>query len=123
EVFTHGDAELRADELSRALEDPRFADDRRAMYATPLILTLLCVMNYRSCKMPESRVEFYETCLRVLLESWPDSKREGAGSPLEGAPRRGERAIDLLAPIAYELHASPSRDLLGRDALIVRINR
>jgi hypothetical protein len=122
ENFSDGDADARTDELSRAIEDGRFSDLRRSMYATPLIATLLCVLNYRSCRMPESRVEFYDTCLRMLLETWPESKQDGAE-----AGRRAERpltttkAIEILATLAHELHAGPTGEQLHRDVILARL--
>ncbi len=122
EDFSDGDADARTAELARAIGDSRFEIVRRSMYATPLILTLLCVMNYRACRMPESRVEFYDTCLRMLLETWPESKQSGVEPGRRpDRPLTTMKAIELLAPLAFAIHAGKTGEQLHRDVLLARL--
>lgn len=119
-----------AEGLAQALDDSRFGDYRRAMFATPLIVTLLCVIQFRGRKLPQNRAELYELCLEVMLVSWHQAKRDDArvGEPRAADPERDEpeptpadpeaeerkrwRAlvINILRPLAHKLHSSQDAD-------------
>ncbi len=125
----HEIAQERATHLSKALKDPRFADPRRAMYATPLILNLLCVIYRRGSILPESRAEFYETCLAMLLKGWQSAKTDdkpGATAPALGKPLLpGKDALALLRPLALRLHSNAgsntdeeTREQIHREILL-----
>ena len=118
-------ADAQAGHLADALDDPRFLDDRRSMYATPLILTLLCVVCQRGHAIPQNRAAFYEKCLEVLLEGWHLSKRDGeALAPAVARPPLGlEAMIEVLRDIAYRIHESTDRYKHGRNGVILLIRR
>ncbi|MCB9701895.1 MAG: NACHT domain-containing protein [Myxococcales bacterium] len=123
-AFPRREALARAAHLATSLEDTRFADRRRAMYATPLILTLLCVVVQRGHSMPENRAKFYQACLEVLLETWQRAKHDDPSAAPSGAARpllHAEAAIELLHPIAAFVHESEVREQVERDELIDRI--
>ena len=126
-----------AEELKQALTRPDFGQRMEVMFATPLLLTLLCVVVQRGKEMPRSRAKFYDECLRVLLERWHAAKdRDGESPGRRGAAKEravakveahpgfldAEVAIDLLRPIAYELHRQETRDEVTADELAVQIH-
>lgn len=126
-----------AEELKQALARPDFGQRMEVMFATPLLLTLLCVVVQRGKEMPKSRARFYDECLRVLLERWhaakdrdgedPARKRTGKKREVVAVEARpgfldAEVAIDLLRPIAYELHLHETRDEVTADELALKIH-
>ena len=120
-----------ATRLTRALEDPRLGDYRRAMYATPLIVTLLCVLEFRGKPLPQNRADLYELCLEVLVESWHQAKRVGEAAPASPRPDELElnthEVIKLLRPIAFDLHSAEradkpeSTEQIERDSLLAKL--
>lgn len=119
-----------AEELKGALTHPSFGQRMEVMFATPLLLTLLCVVVQRGRKMPDSRAKFYDECLHVLLERWHSAKdrdvisRTGGSSVAHPGPEGlldAEVAIRVLQPIAYELHLHETRDELTADELVLKI--
>jgi len=123
-VSAHGllgadEADAHAAQLAAALDDPRFTVHRRAMYASPFIVTLLCTLHFRGRSLPASRVEVYDTWLRVLLTGSPGARR-GADEP----PLSVEQALALLRPLAYGVHrrgASAEGDQLGREIILAEL--
>lgn len=125
-----------AETLKQALARPDFGQRMEVMFATPLLLTLLCVVVQRGKEMPRSRARFYDECLRVLLERWHAAKdRDGAAPGKRGRKTReapapeahpgfldAEVAIDLLRPIAHELHRHETRDELTADEVALKIH-
>jgi formylglycine-generating enzyme required for sulfatase activity len=123
--------------LVDALTASEFGRDLRIMFSTPLFLTLLCVVVQRGKEMPSSRAIFYQECLHVLLERWHIGKDSESGSaaprgrakpgtePVRPAEVRlsAEVAIDLLRPIAYQLHADGAREELSEDTLANQLRR
>ena len=130
-----------AEELKRALARPDFGQRMEVMFATPLLLTLLCVVVQRGKEMPRSRAKFYDECLRVLLERWHAAKdRDGEtkGEKTSATEDRTDKpaamkahpgfldaevAIDVLRPIAYTLHLHETRDEVSTDELALQIYR
>lgn len=123
--------------LKQMLARPDFGQRMEVMFATPLLLTLLCVVVQRGKEMPRSRAKFYDECLRVLLERWDAAKDRGSEGPAKQSAAKlreaaaveahpgfldAEVAIDLLRPIAYELHLHETRDELTADELALKIH-
>jgi len=113
-----------ATRLIGELEQSKFGRDLRVMFSTPLFLTLLCVVVQQGKAMPSSRAIFYRECLHVLLERWHLGKDSEFGTAA-AAPAEvrisAERAIDLLRPIAYALHADGKREEWDQDDLVDQI--
>ena len=114
-----------AEGLTQALEHPSLHDYRRAMFATPLIVTLLCVLYLRGKELPHSRAELYELCLEVLLGSWHKGKDASAEAAdldarADDAPLTPRQATLLLRPLAYRLHTTQDADRPERSEQIER---
>jgi len=111
--------------LTQALDHPSLSNYRRAMFATPLIVTLLCVLYLRGKELPHSRAELYELCLDVLLGSWHRGKDESAeaadvDASADQAPLTPGQAIQLLRPLAYRLHTTQDAERPERSEQIER---
>jgi formylglycine-generating enzyme required for sulfatase activity len=112
------EAQERGQGLIAAIESPAYSIQRlKVMVSTPLLLTLLCVIVHQGRQMPKSRVAYYERCLEVLLLRW------GQEHQRREAPLDLERALAVLRPLAYALHASGERDSKMRAALVLAVNR
>lgn len=112
------EAQERGRGLITAIESPEYAIQRlKVMVSTPLLLTLLCVIVHQGRQMPKSRMAYYERCLEVLLLRW------GQEHGRREAPLDLDRALAVLRPMAYELHASGERDSKMRGDLVVMVNR
>ncbi|MBF0372591.1 MAG: SUMF1/EgtB/PvdO family nonheme iron enzyme [Alphaproteobacteria bacterium] len=98
-------ADAQAEVLLADLKDIGRGSRRiRTLVATPLMLTLLCLLFLRGGRIPQRRVEFYDECLRVLLERW-DAVRD-LPPPLDRPA-----ALAVLRPLAWYLH----NDSKGRE--------
>lgn len=97
-------ARTEADALADRLDSPELSSQRLLeLVSTPLLLTLLCIVVVQGGDVPKRRTEFYERCLGVLLRR-PRHERD-APSLLDP-----DRALDLLMPLAWELHRAGRRD-------------
>ncbi len=101
-------AERRAAREAQALIDRLGEPDQAAqrllaLVSVPLLLTLLCLVVLRGGEIPRRRSKFYEQCLEVLLGRWRESRGIRPLLPVEDA-------LDLLRPVAYQLHEAGRRD-------------
>ena len=84
--------------LVDCLQSPEYSTQQIKVFSsTPLLLTLLCLVVLRGGEIPKRRERFYRKCLEILLGRW-DTVRDL--SP----PLAVEDALDLLRPLAFELH-------------------
>src|SRR5262249_15354423 len=74
----------------------------KTLVSTPLLLTLLCILVLRKKEIPRRRADFYDECLKILLDRWVKARGE---PPCEVA-----EAISILQPLAHRLHAEKRRD-------------
>ena len=65
---------------------------------TPLLLMIICLIQYQGIKLPENRVELYEIATATLLENWVN-KRTRYGK--ETVSKR--LLIGLLSPVAFDM--------------------
>lgn len=91
------DSEARAQAQALA-SDVLASDSLRALAQTPLLLTLIAILQRTGLQLPRSRVELYEHITRVLVERW---NRVRSRAEVPGAPPIGvSDALRLLGPLA-----------------------
>lgn len=88
-----------------------------SMLSTPLLLTLVCVVVYRGHDMPRRRAEFFEQCLRVLLEQWRRCRDGSKAEAVEPAPLDFTAVKPLLARLAWHLQKDGRKDDLTEAEL------
>ena len=109
-----GEARARGVRLCEALRGPLFVERRRdVMKSTPLLLTLVCVIVNSGREMPESRVAFYEECLKVMLSRWGK-----VGGRWKEPPFDLTTATAVVQRLGHALHSAGERDDLPRATLI-----
>jgi HEAT repeat protein len=74
---------------------------------TPLLATLLLLIWRKEGDLPERRVELYERCCQMLIESW-EAQHDVAYTGVL-AEIGWERHLRLLAPLAYAIHNTGQR--------------
>jgi formylglycine-generating enzyme required for sulfatase activity len=93
----------------------------RDLAATPLLLTMLVLLDYNNTRMPEKRVDVYEELVKLLLDRWEGVR----SSDVDRRPQRiGERlglkhlTVDDLRPALHELAFTAHRQQVdGRGVL------
>lgn len=80
----------------------------RDLTDTPLLLTLIAILHHRH-ELPDSRVELYDDCTRLLLRDWEKSRPGEQGrqvyrelTPAE-VPEELDRRREFLQPAAFWL--------------------
>ena len=97
--ISQGGADQRVAKIRTALENRKEGSQQiLALVSNPLLLTLLCVVVLLGNDIPKRRVRFYEQCLDVLLDRWPQLR--GHEAPVDS-----ESARTALARLAYFLHS------------------
>ncbi len=98
-------------DLQQAIDNPARAELRK-MAGTPLLLTMMARLNYRS-GLPGSRAGLYEESIKVLLYEWETARQDDSGdeTDLERLMRSAgfenlDRLHTLLNRLAYELHGT-----------------
>jgi len=74
---------------------------------TPLLATLLLLLWNENGYLPERRVELYERCCQMLIESWEAQHDVAYTGVLRDIG--WERHLRLLAPLAYAIHNTGQR--------------
>ncbi len=109
------DAMAEADRLLADLKTASYgAQQVQVLVATPLMLTLLCLVVLRGGRIPQRRVEFYAECLEVLLQRWLAAK-DGTGDKRIPPLLDLTAALAVLRPLAWHLHRAGRRDDLRRN--------
>ena len=103
--YTPDEAAARATRLIALLEQPERAA-LRTLAASPLLLTMLVLLDYNNTRMPERRADVYEELVKLLLDRWEGVR----SSDVDRRPQRiGERlgmkhlTIEELRPALHEL--------------------
>ncbi|MEM6455902.1 MAG: metallophosphoesterase [Acidobacteriota bacterium] len=97
-----------ADPLSAALHARIFdkADARgqslRLLACNPMMLQILCLLQWDQGQLPERRAALYEACVRTLLQLW--RKDLGLGFDADAAQA-------VLEPLAWHLHVAGAEEL------------
>ena len=118
--YTHEEAQGRAERLVALLEQPDRAT-LRELAATPLLLTMLVLLDYNNTRMPERRADVYEELVKLLLDRWEGVRSSDVDRrPLRIGERLGLRhlAVDDLRPVIYQLAFEAHRQSIdGRGVL------
>ena len=103
--YTPDEAAERAKRLITLLEQPDRAALRK-LAASPLLLTMLVLLDYNNTRMPERRADVYEELVKLLLDRWEGVR----SSEVDRRPQRlGERlgmahlTVEELRPALHEL--------------------
>jgi hypothetical protein len=86
-----------------------------SLASNPLMLTIIALIKQKNVKLPQRRVELYETAVNTLLRSW-NQARSLSGLPLGAEPRLNETKR-VWAAVAHWMHAETSRGTLHRRQL------
>jgi ABC-type oligopeptide transport system ATPase subunit len=75
----------------------------KKLAGTPLLLTIIALVNYYGSRLPDRRVELYQLAAETLLSNWPLKQREQNIDARE--------ILSILEPIAYKIFTT-SKDRL-----------
>lgn len=100
--FKH--AELQAENLYNSI----FRNPSVLKLATnPLLMTIISMIHYQGKKLPSKRVELYEISTETFLEHWVQLRITDERQLKDKA-----EIIEILAPIAFEIHKTKSNALI-----------
>ena len=104
------EAEKNANELIEAI----FRNKSIERLATnPLLMTIIALIHYRGKKLPNRRVELYQVCVDTMLESWVLQR-----IPSEEYLKDKDALIEILSPVAFDIHATSPRGLIDDDTFM-----
>jgi energy-coupling factor transporter ATP-binding protein EcfA2 len=73
----------------------------------PLLMTIIAMIHYKGKKLPNKRVELYDVSTETFLEYWVQLRMED-----ESQLKDKNEIIEILAPIAFEIHKNKSNALI-----------
>jgi energy-coupling factor transporter ATP-binding protein EcfA2 len=73
----------------------------------PLLMTIISMIHYQGKKLPSKRVELYEISTETFLEHWVQLRITDEKQLKDKA-----EIIEILAPIAFEIHKTKSNALI-----------
>ncbi|MHA1382109.1 MAG: hypothetical protein ACTSRG_27370, partial [Candidatus Helarchaeota archaeon] len=73
----------------------------------PLLMTIIAMIHYKGKKLPNKRVELYDVSTETFLEYWVQLRMSD-----ESQLKDKNEIIEILAPIAYEIHQNKSNALI-----------
>lgn len=101
---------------SDLLMDVRSNESVRRLAANPLMLTMLALLRRQVGKLPQRRVQLYESYVGALLETWVAARNAGAREKALGVLDR-HRAENILLPLALWLQEEKPSGTAGRAEL------
>ena len=81
------------------------------MAANPLLLTIIVLMHWRGFKLPNRRVQVYESATNTMIEYWTQQR---------GVELDAEDIQAVLAPIAYYVLSSSVGGVIAHQDLLPR---
>jgi hypothetical protein len=99
----------------------------RKMAETPLLLTMMVIVNYKQ-RLPDSRIELYEQLVKQLLYEWERTKQEirGQKTSLERYLQEADAKVDELGEqlnqLAFTIH-DPAAGADGGDTVDIPLAR
>ena len=81
------------------------------MAANPLLLTIIVLMHWRGFKLPNRRVQVYESATNTMIEYWTQQR---------GVELDAEDVKAVLAPIAYYVLSSSVGGVIAHQDLLPR---
>lgn len=73
----------------------------------PLLMTIIAMIHYKGKKLPNKRVELYDVSTETFLEYWVQLRMSD-----ESQLKDKNEIIEILAPIAFEIHQNKSNALI-----------
>ena len=77
----------------------------RPVAGNPLLLSLMCLVQRRVGRLPETRERLYRACLEVLLGGWAEHRARHERSEAGAARLDVDDALGVLAPVAFLAHS------------------
>jgi formylglycine-generating enzyme required for sulfatase activity len=129
--YTLVEAERRAQRLIATLEHHQ-RQELHKLTTSPLLLTMLVLLDYNQQELPEKRVDVYEEMVKLLLDRWEGIRSDDMG------PRRATIGTQLglahltmndLRPVIYEIaflahqQAVDGRGLLSLEVMSRTIDK
>jgi HEAT repeat protein len=100
-----------------ALVEEVESKDRIAALATnPLLCSVIAIVYRKGGQLPNRRVELYEECCKVLLETWDKARGVERPIALEGLDWSSKLA--LLGELAFWMHEQGEEVVVGRDEAV-----
>ena len=94
--------------------------DRIAALATnPLLCSVIAIIYRKGGQLPNRRVDLYEECCKVLLETWDKARGVERRVVLDGLDWRSK--LTLLAELAHWMHSQGQEVLISREQVIERV--
>jgi formylglycine-generating enzyme required for sulfatase activity len=121
--YTADEAAERAGRLLNALEQRQTL---RELTITPLLLTMLALLDYNNTQLPDRRVDVYEELVKLLLERWSgvrshevDRREQTIGERLDLPQLTVEDLRPVIHELAFEAHRQnrDERGVLAEDAM------
>ena len=107
------EAEKNANELIEAI----FRNKSIERLATnPMLMTIIALIHYRGKKLPNKRVELYQVCVETMLDSWILQR-----IPSEDYLKDKDALIEILSPVAFDIHATSPRGLIDDDTFMEKM--
>ena len=122
-LYTPEEAQGRAQRLVAILAQREVL---RELTTSPLLLTMLVLLDYNKKEMPEKRVDVYEELIKLLLDRWEgvrssevDRRQQSIGERLELPHLSAEDLRPVLHQLAFAAHqqAVDGRGVLTGDHL------
>lgn len=79
----------------------------------PLLMTIIAMIHYKGRKLPNKRVELYDVSTETFLEYWVQLRMQD-----ESRIKDKTEIIEILAPIAFEIHQNKSNTLIEEQEFI-----
>ncbi len=99
--FIEKNCERKAMELWEAIDG---TEGVKKLAGTPLLLTIIALVNHYGSKLPDRRVELYQLATETLLSNWPLKQREQKIDWKE--------IVSILEPIAYSIFMTSADKLI-----------
>lgn len=108
-IASHTDKNFKhAEQQSENLYNSIFRNPSVLKLATnPLLMTIISMIHYQGKKLPSKRVELYEISTETFLEHWVQLRITD-----EKQLKDKSEIIEILAPIAFEIHKTKSNALI-----------
>jgi len=126
--YSQAEAAKRAGRLVDLLKGDR--RELRELTKSPLLLTMLALLDYHTTELPERRVDVYEELVRLLLDRWDWARSDRTGRPEALGVRLGipglksDDLMEAMYEIAFDAHAQTrdGRGALGKQAVYEKLD-
>lgn len=102
--------EYDATKVEKIVEDIRLNESVYELAKTPLLLMIICLIQYQGISLPENRVELYDIATGTLLENWV--KKRG-GNDKGYFSRR--LITGILSPIAFYMQENCDDGIISEE--------